>query len=480
MAFSMLWYDLETFGLHPQWDRIAQFGAVRTNEKFEEIREPIDLYCRLSPDYVPNPEACLVSGISPDFVNERGLSERDFAARIYGEMIEPSTCTVGFNNLRFDDEFIRALFYRNFYDPYKREYQEGRTRWDILDLLRMCRDLRPGGINWPRDAEGRPVFRLEELTKANGVPHEDAHSALADVRATIAMAKLVHHKQPKLFAYYFGLRKKDAVRRMLNLRSMTPVVHTSGMFSSERGCTRLILPLSVDPHHSNTVITCDLRDDPSNWINLPVQEIRRRLFTSQEELGEDLRVPLKGVHLNRCPAVAPLSTLEDDRAAALGIDVKLCLKHAEILRSCPDLIQKIRGVYSGTPRPAAQDVDLRIYSGDFFPDEDREEFELLRAAAPETLIANPPRFYDSRGPEMLWRYIARNFPDSLPEAEKQKWRSFCASRILTPEPAGAMDIGTFQREVRNRLGRIDTPPGDKVILKRLFEYGEYLEKTILS
>jgi exodeoxyribonuclease-1 len=293
------------------------------------------------------------------------------------------------------------------------------------------------------------------------------------------MARLVHDAQPKLFAYFFRLRKKDVARRMLNLQSMAPVVHTSGMFTSEWGCTTLILPLSVDPHHSNTVITCDLRDDPSDWIDLPAQEIRRRLFTRREELGEDRRIPLKGVHLNRCPAIAPLSTLEDDRAEALRIDVKLCLKHAEILRSHPDLIQKIRGVYSDTPRQADQDVDLRIYSGDFFPDEDREEFEILRAADPESLIANPPRFYDSRGPEMLWRYIARNFPESLSETEKQKWRSFCASRILTPEPAGVIDIGTFQREVRNRLGRVDTPAADKVILKRLLEYGEYLEKTVL-
>lgn len=480
MAFSILWYDLETFGLHPQWDRIAQFGALRTTSRFEEIGPPINLYCRVSPDYIPQPEACMVSGITPLDVNEGGLSERDFAARIYSQMMQKATCTAGFNNLRFDDEFIRALFYRNFYDPYKREYDEGRTRWDIIDLLRMCRDLRPEGIVWPCNEEGLPVFQLEKLAHANNIPHEDAHDALGDVRTTIAIARLVYEKQPKLFSYYFGLRKKDAVRRLLGLQSMKAVLHTSAMFRSPWGCTRLVLPLSVDPGHSNRIITCDLQDDPSDWVDLPADEIRRRLFSDRESLGDESRVPLKGVHVNRSPAIAPLSTLEPQRAKALHIDVETCLRHAEILRSRTGLIQKIRAVYTQPPWKAPADVDLRIYSGDFFPDEDRVEFENLRVCPPEKLLSSPPRFYDSRGPQMLWRYIARNFPDSLPDSDRQKWRSFCASRLLTPEPSGSMDIGNYMREVRNRLGRVDTPAPDKVVLKKLLEYGEYLEKTILS
>jgi exodeoxyribonuclease-1 len=345
----------------------------------------------------------------------------------------------------------------------------------------MCRDLRPEGISWPyNEEEQRPMFQLEALSAANNIPHENAHNAITDVRATIAVARLIYEKQPKLFSYYFSLRKKDTVRGLLGLHNMKAVLHTSAMFSSPWGCTTIVLPLSVDPCNSNRVITCDLREDPSDWVDLPADEIRRRVFTSREELGTERRIPLKGVHLNRSPAIAPLSTLERDRAEALHLDVESCLGHAEILRSRSGLIQKIRAVYAQPFRKTPIDVDLKIYSGDFFPDEDRVEFENLRSAPPDVLLSSPPRFYDSRGPEMLWRYIARNFPDSLPDADRQKWRSFCASRLLTPEPAGSMDIGNYMREVRNRLGRVDTPAPDKVILKKLLEYGEYLEKTILS
>ncbi|MFP4432347.1 MAG: exodeoxyribonuclease I [Spirochaetaceae bacterium] len=480
MAATLLWYDLETFGTHPQWDRIAQFAAVRTDGSFRELEAPQVLYCRLSPDYLPHPDSCLVTGITPQQVNEGGLSEREFAAAIHEAMSRPGTTTAGFNTIRFDDEFVRALFYRNFYDPYGREYQEGNARWDIIDLARMCRDLRPDGVEWVTDENGKPSFPLDGLARANGLEHGKVHDALSDVRATIALAERIHTAQPKLFGYYFGLRKKDAVRKLLNLQAMEPVVHTSAMFTSAAGCTTLVLPLSVHPTQGNVVVTYDLRRDPADWIDLPVEEIRRRVFTKREDLEDDLRIPLKGIHLNRSPAVAPRNTLSVERARALGIDVRRCLAHAETLRGRPDLVQKVRAVYENPPRRHFSDPELQIYSGDFFPDEDREEFAVIRNAPPEVLKATPPPLYDPRGPELLRRYIARNFPDSLTGEEERRWKSFCAARILTPEPEGVIDFNTFRREVANRLARLDTPAEDKRILKALAEYGEYLEKTVLT
>ncbi|TFG65133.1 MAG: exodeoxyribonuclease I [Spirochaetales bacterium] len=480
MASTMLWYDLETFGTHPQWDRIGQFAAVRTNDKFEQIKDTESFYCSLSPDYLPNPEACLVSGLTPQFVNAEGLSDRDFAARINRLMLEPNTCIAGYNNLRFDDEFIRSLFYRNFFDPYKREYNKGNTRWDIIDLLRMAHDLRPEGIEWPADGEGRPSFKLTDLTAANGIAHEEAHNALSDVKATIALARLLLEKQPKLFRFFFSLRKKDEARRLLNLQKIIPLVHSSGMFTSEKGCSSIVVPLSVHPLQPNVIISYDLRHDPADWIDEPAEEIRRRVFTRQEELVPEKRIPLKGIHLNRCPAIAPLSTLSEDRAGILGIDLDLCMKHAGILAKRNDLIQKIRAVYQEGNSGKYEDPELQIYSGDFFPDEDRIEFDVIRSSPPEKLLADPPRLHDRRGPELLWRYIGRNYPEAFPPAEQAKWKSFCAGRLLTPEAKGAVDFGTFSRDVKNRLSRVDTPAKDKRILKALLDYAKELERTVLQ
>ena len=480
MSATFLWYDLETFGRHPQWDRIAQFAAIRTDGGLVETADPVVSYCRVSPDYLPDPESCLITGITPQEVNQKGEGEREFAARIHREMIYPGTCTAGYNNIRFDDEFVRALFYRNFYDPYRREYEKGNSRWDIIDLLRMCRDLRPDGIEWPTDKDGKPTFTLESIARSNGLDVANSHDALADVRTTIAVARLVKQAQPKLFAYYLGLRFKDEVRRRLNLQSMEPVLHTSGMFSSPTGCTTLVMPLSTRRDNGNAIITYDLRHDPSDWLDEPIDEVRRRVFSRSEELSEGDRIPFKEVHINRCPAVAPRETLDESRAGDLSLDINACLAHGEILRSRPDIIQKVRQIYADPPRRRFEDPELQIYSGDFFPDEDRIEFEQIRESSPEELKANPPKLYDPRGPVLLRRYIARNFPDSLDEEERSRWKSHCASRLLTPEPKNAMDLDSFRRTVKNRLSRVDTPARDKVILKKLDEYANALEDTVLS
>jgi len=480
MPASLLWYDLETFGTHPQWDRIAQFAAVRTDERFESMDEPVVSYCRLSPDYLPHPDACLKTGITPQEANEKGLREREFAAVIHEQMIRPGTTTVGFNTLRFDDEFVRALLYRNFYDPYRREYENGNARWDIIDLLRMSRDLRPEGINWVTEGDGRPSFRLEELTRANGIEHVEAHDALADVKATIELAKLVRRAQPKLFGFYFNLRKKDKVRKLVSLQSPKPIVHTSAMFTSPSGCTSIVLPVSAHPRHTNVVITYDLRRDPTDWLDESVEEIRHRVFTPASSLDAGERIPLKGVHVNRSPAVAPLNTLSTTQAAALGIDFDACMRHAEQIRAQPEVLQKIWNAYDTAPPVRYEDPELQIYSGDFFPDEDREVFEYLRTAGPDELRRTPPELYDARGPELLRRYVARNFPESLTAEEYRRWKSFCAARLLTPEPENAVDFGSFRRDVTNRLARVDTPAEQKRVLKALSEYADYLERTVLS
>jgi len=481
MAASILWYDLETFGIHSRWDRIGQFAAIRTGPGFEEMGDPICLYCALPPDYVPDPDACMVTGLTPQQVNQVGLKEADFAREIHREMSVPATCVAGYNTIRFDDEFIRNLLYRNFYDPYRREYGDGNSRWDIIDLARMTHDLRPDGITWVYDNEGKPSFRLEELAPANGIEHDRAHDALSDVRATIGLATLIHDKRPRLFRYYYGLRKKEEVRKLLNLQSPRPLVHTSGMFTRPGGCTSLVFPVSAHPRQANVIITYDLRYDPSQWVGASVEEIRRRVFTRKEELDDEERVHLKGIHLNRSPAVSPLGTISSQRAQELDIDVRQCMRHAEFLSDRADLVQKIREVYAAGPesQEGPRDPDLQLYSGDFFGDEDRETFKKIHETDAAELVASPPRFVDPRGPELLRRFLARNYYDLLPPEEQKRWISHCASRLLAPELDDVLDYGRFRRKVLNLLSRTDTPARDKPILRELLSYADWVDEHVL-
>ncbi|MGH8474260.1 MAG: exonuclease domain-containing protein, partial [Methylococcales bacterium] len=127
---TLYWHDYETFGTDPAWDRPAQFAGLRTGEDLEIIAEPLVLYCKPADDMLPNPEACLITGITPQLASRKGLPEADFIAAIHEQLAQPATCGAGYNSLRFDDEVTRNCLYRNFYDPYAREWQHGNSRWD--------------------------------------------------------------------------------------------------------------------------------------------------------------------------------------------------------------------------------------------------------------------------------------------------------------------------------------------------------------
>ena len=478
---TFYWYDLETFGLNPGWDRIAQFAGIRTNVAFEPIGRPLVLYCRITPDYVPNPGSCLVTGIVPQDTIEKGSREFEFVSRIYEELSQPETCTLGYNNLRFDDEFIRNTLYRNFFDPYLREYDRGNSRWDAIDLTRAVHDLRPGDIVWPENEEGKPSFKLEELAEANRITHDRAHDALSDVYATIGLMKLIREKQPKLFKCVYNGRGKEAVRSHIDLHGKKPFLYTSSLYTSEFGCTALVAPLAPDPHNDRKIFVYDLRQDPEFLLKTPVEELQRIIFTPNKDLPEDTPpVPIQSLRTNRCPVISPQSILDDTIAKRLGIDVRECKRNYDKLMAEPSLTQKITKIY-GTKLPAApDDVDLQLYTGGFFSNHDMEIFKSIRESAPEHLVHAEYMFEDPRAKEMLWRFLGRNYPHDLPPAVLERWKSYCAGRLLFPPVENVNSISDYKKEIEERRKDASVSARDLGILKKLDEYADFLDQNILD
>ncbi len=305
---TFLWHDYETFGTNVRRDRPAQFAALRTDADLNEIGEPVMLYCQPANDFLPDPQACLITGITPQQCLEKGLPEYQFAAAIEQLLSAPGTIGVGYNTIRFDDEITRFMFWRNLIDPYAREWQNDCGRWDLLDVVRTAYALRPDGVVWPVNAQGVASFKLTDLTAANGLQHEAAHDALSDVRATIALARLIKTTQPRLFDFCFALHRKDRVAAELGLPTTLagarPFLHISGMFPAERGCLALMWPLAMHPGNKNELIAWDLAQDPRELATMNADEIRLRLFSKREELPEGVaRLPIKSVHLNKSPMV---------------------------------------------------------------------------------------------------------------------------------------------------------------------------------
>ena len=439
---SIFWYDYETTGINPRSDRPLQMAGLRTDFDLNEIDEPVNLYCQPSDDILPHPAACAITGITPGQLQEHGLSEADFMTRVHAQLAAPGTCGAGYNTLRFDDEMTRYSLYRNFFDPYAREWQGGNSRWDLIDVVRAAYALRPDGLVWPTDDEGRVTLKLERLTAANGIDHGNAHEALSDVRATIALARLIREKQPKLYDWLFQLRSKQKV--MDQIRLLQPLVHVSGRFSAARNYVGVVLPLAWHPRNKNALIVCDLHLDPQGLLDLDAESLRQRLYTRRDELAEgELPVPLKLIHINKCPVVAPLSVLRQEDQQRLGLDMALYQQRVSQLNGARKVwLDKILAIYAREDFSQSQDPEQQLYDG-FIGDRDRRLCEQVRAVDPMQLAQEQWPFDDERLPELLFRYRARNFPDTLNSEEQERWRIFCQKRLSDPEWGAPNTLESF-------------------------------------
>ena len=447
-ANTLYWHDYETFGIDPKRDRPVQFAGIRTDEALNIIGEPLVIYCRPANDFLPNPQACLVTGIAPQLALEKGLSEAEFIARINAEFAQPGTCTVGYNNIRFDDEFTRYTLYRNFYDPYAREWQNGNSRWDIIDLLRLTKALRPEGIKWPKRDDGHTSFRLEALSQANNIAHESAHDALSDVLATIEVARLIKERQPRLYQYIYEHRFKYKVQDLINLQKQTPLVHISGMYPAEQGHMGIVVPIAMDANNKNAVIVYELHADPEALINMSVEQIKYLTFTKTDDLldGEQ-RLPLKTIHLNKCPVLVPLKTLTPENIKQWTINLEQCAQHLEQLKTDQSLSERIQEAFKPIYAAPSSDPDQNLYSGGFFSANDKEKMNLIRKTKESELGKLTLNFEDERLEEMLFRYRCRNFPDTLFTHEIERWNNYRIQRMTSADGDASIKLDEYQQEL---------------------------------
>jgi exodeoxyribonuclease-1 len=465
---TFYWHDYETFGRVPRRDRPSQFAGVRTDANLNEIGAPLMQYCQPAPDYLPEPGACLLTGIVPQTCFELGVPEHRFADAIERQLAQPGTVGVGYNSIRFDDEVTRFLFWRTLIDPYAREWQNECGRWDLLDVVRCAFALRPDGIVWPTHPDGKASFKLEHLTAANGIAHVGAHDALSDVRATVALARIVKQRQPRLWDFCLKLRSKHEVIREMGVG--VPFLHVSGMYGPERGCITPVWPLAPRPSNKNEVIVWDLTADPTELFTLNVDEIRTRMFTRSDDLPEGVsRLPIKTIHINKSPIViGNLKTLSPEMASQWRIDMPQALRHAEQVAKNASLLAGMWPMIFERPaREGKTDVDEDLYGG-FLGNEDRRTLERMRGLDGAQLAAKRPSFSDARLDELFFRYRARNFPESLLDQERSQWQEHCAHRLH--DGAGdSLTLAAYFEQIDGLQEEADERGQD--ILGALVDYG---------
>lgn len=478
MTETFFFYDLETFGACPRRSRIAQFAAIRTDTALEQVDDEVCFYVRPASDLLPSPTASVITGIAPQHACDHGVNEAEAFARIHEQMARPGTCTAGYNSLRFDDEFIRHGLFRNFYDPYEREWRGGNCRWDLLDVMRLAHALRPDGVEWVYREDGTPSFTLEGLASANGVRIGDAHEALSDVRALIGLSRRFREAQPRLWEYALRLRDKRFAASLLDAVAMKPALHVSQRFPASRLCAAPVLPLALHPRIGNRVVVFDLTQDPGRLLADSAEALAERLYVRQDALapGEE-RIALKEVHLNRCPALVAWDHLRPADLDRLRIDPVQVQVHADRIRAeGPAIAEKIRRLYARLPDRAPSDCDASLYDG-FLPDADRDCFPRIRTSPPEALAAADFGFRDARLPELLFRYRARNWLDSLDGGERGRWDAYRRDRLQDP----ARSENTFEsyfEEIGRLRGERGAEPGVGALLDRLEGWGRELRAEL--
>ncbi|KAA6185660.1 exodeoxyribonuclease I [Thiohalocapsa marina] len=472
MTDSFYWHDYETWGARPSSDRPCQFAGMRTDADLNPVGEPLTLFCRPADDLLPLPEACLVTGITPQRAEAEGIPEAEFARRIQRELAIPGTCSVGYNSLRFDDEVTRHLFYRNLLDPYAHAFRNGNSRWDLIDALRLAHALRPEGIHWPEREPGITSFRLEHLTAANGIGHAHAHDALSDVRATIALARLLKGAQPRLFDH--ALRLRDSAKVCALLERGQPLLHVSQRYSAAQGCIAPVLVVAEHPRNSKEQLCFDLRHDPSILLDLTPEAIAERLFTAADDLPEGVeRISVKGFKINACPMLAPMGTLTDAAAERWDIDRAQVQQHAgRLLAAREQMADNLRQAYGLRQFVEPTDPEQMLYSGGFFSAADRQRMERLRVLPPSDLADSLPRFDDRRLPTLLFRMRARSWPETLSAGEREDWDAWRFERLTDPDAGASITIDGFEQRIAELRNDLAGEPARLALLDALEEWAE--------
>jgi len=473
---SLYWYDYETSGVHPAWDRPMQFAGLRTDEQLVPLEEPVVLYCQLATDILPDPRACLMTGITPEQCQRDGQPEHRFAAAIQAQLARPGTCSVGYNSMSFDHEFSRHLMYRNFYNPYAHEWQHECSRWDLIDLMRLAYALRPHVLNWPRREDGSPIFALEELGRANGLDL-DYHDALADVQATVELARRVRQAEPTMFDYAFKLRRTRAVRALLTRHRDQPLLHLDRRYPARQGCAALILPLLENPWLKNEWLVYNLEVDPGWLLAGSDEELQASLPLGGGDRQVEGPPPLEWLRLNRSPLLVHGAgrMLDEATATRLGMAREQCLDHHRHFPDLPRVRARLAALLEQLPPrtfSAVAEVEGQLYSGGLFSDRDLSLMEKVRGTPPGQLGTTRFSFEDPRLETLLFHYRARNFHATLSEEEKQRWQQESAARLTEPGESGGPRMEAYFEQIERLLDSGQLMEEQRRLLEELQAYGD--------
>lgn len=461
----LFFYSIETFSRNKSGP-IAEFSYLVADEDLNELEGRSGRFLMaLPPDVLPDPVCAAAAGISPSEAQRTGLRENEFTEKILSVLPRGDFIRIGWNNVGFADERLRALLFRTFHDPYLSGLDGyERSRFDLRIFTGTVFTLRPGAIAEP---QGKSMLSLADVSKANGI--ENAFKP----RMMLELMRLFKEQLPKMLSFYMGLRTKAAMSEYLKKQSLRWIQIVTATTWGEKLSAIPAMPLGPilgKGPDSGRWLMLSLAGEPSEYILNP-SLLNKEAETQEEELldtgdsgdgDDDGASPsgdtvAKGVETllpksyglekyglfllspNRCPAVAPIATLSEERAKEFGVSaIKAQANYQTYRKDWGTSISAIKLILkkalTGRNRLMMDRFrnlppEERLYEG-FIPDSDRElekELHLVEESSP--LEVRDFRFSDERLNGMLFTYIGRNLPETMTDDELAEWKRLCDERI---------------------------------------------------
>jgi exodeoxyribonuclease-1 len=398
---AFVFYDVETTGLRRGFDHILEFAAVHTDSDLQ-VLDRFETRCRLLPHIIPAPKALHITGASiADLIDGSRLSHYEMITQLRARLsVWCPAMFLGFNSLHFDEEFLRQAFYQCLYYPYLTN-TNGSARGDVLSLCRITASQKPNVLVPHVDAEGRNVFRLADLARANGIAMPTAHVAMADVEATLALCRIVQQGAPEVWSRFLRFSQRAAVEAFINDEDAFVLFETLGNQPEVRIVTRIGEHNEIRTRH----YCLDLRID--------LNELRVMDFNDLVALLKQHPRPIAVVRTNAAPAICPLY---DATTEQLGEMTEADISRiAREVRDDRNLIAKLRNAAQDAERVYAPSshVEEQLYGYPATSPEDTNLMAEFHASTWETRSQLPGHFTDQRYQRLARRLIYFERPDLL-------------------------------------------------------------------
>lgn len=405
---SLLFYDLETSGLQKSFDQVLEFAAIRTDLNLNEI-EREQFLVRLTRDCVPQTQAFLTHRLDPSLLENEGITEADAIKKIHTMLNVPGTISGGYNTLGFDDEFLRFGFYRHLLTPYTHQYANGCGRFDLYPMTALYRQFYPDALeHWPTTPTGQPTLKLEAIAQDNGFLQGDAHRAMHDVEATLALAhKLKAHAKmwDYALAQFTKAGERTSIDKLPNWSSGMQESKLALMLDGKLGAAQQycapVLSLGTHLYYKNQTL----------WLRLD-QEIQTHIETQEspwimrhKAAEPQFILPLRNQYLEQ---------LDADTQKTLQSTLKALGDHPQQLKEWAD-----EALNYTHPKLEGLDIDANLYQAGFYSDQETvfarqfhrnstdEKITLLDSAPTGRILQQAKRY--------LWRYAESAVDLNSPE-----------------------------------------------------------------